>query len=98
MIIVAKGGKEADEDCLGAKMAAKKTYVHAEPKTLAYEFCTPDVLAGTSKELRTNSLKMLTDDEIREQLETEIEKLGKDPVQVVFANQRCEDCGQVRKQ
>ncbi|XP_059094666.1 uncharacterized protein LOC131889555 isoform X1 [Tigriopus californicus] len=94
VIIVAKGGKQPEEDCLGAKMAAKKQFVHAEPTCLSYEFVTPEILKGTSEELRTEQLRMLTNLEIRKELETAIEDLGPDPVQVVFANQRCEDCGQ----
>lgn len=76
-------------------MAAKKQFVHAEPTCLSYEFVTPEILEGTSKELRTEQLRMLTDLEIRKELEKAVEDLGPDPVQVVFANQRCEDCGQV---
>lgn len=45
--------------------------------------------------MRINKLKMLTDDEIRELLEGELKKI-QEPVQVVFANQRCIDCGQVQ--
>ena len=53
VIIVAKGGKNEHDDCLGARMAAKKLYPKAEPKCLAYEFVTPEVLQGTTDELRS---------------------------------------------
>ena len=45
--------------------------------------------------MRVNKLRMLTNEEIRMEIEEEMEKVG-DPVQVVFANQKCLDCGQVR--
>lgn len=76
-------------------MAAKKCFVHAEPKMLAYEVCTDeDVLSGTTAELRRNKLKLWTKEEIRDELE-QVLKTIPEPVPVVFANQRCLDCGQV---
>ena len=64
------------------------------PRCVSYEFATKEVIEGTSTELRVKTLRMLTEEEIRMELEGEIATLG-EPVQVVFANQRCQDCGQV---
>ena len=77
-------------------MAAKKVYVHANPLSIGYEFVSDDVLEGTTEKLRKESLRMLTDDEIRTELEEVFSKLPP-CVQVVFANQRCQACGQVRR-
>ena len=78
-------------------MAAKKVFVHAEPKTIGYQFATEKVLAGTSEELRREELRSLTDPEIREKLEAELGKLPPS-IQVVFANKQCQACGQVGSQ
>eukprot|EP00092_Neocalanus_flemingeri_P004094 GFUD01004406.1.p1 GENE.GFUD01004406.1~~GFUD01004406.1.p1 ORF type:complete len:421 (+),score=91.63 GFUD01004406.1:429-1691(+) len=95
VVIICKGklAKTAYEDCQGARMAANKVYVHAEPKCLGYEFVTDEVLEGTSEKLRKESLRALTKDEIR----IELEKIFNDLpplVQVVFSNQKCQACGQ----
>ena len=43
--IVGQGpGESAAEDCKGAVMAAKKVNVHAEPRTVGYQFATAKVL------------------------------------------------------
>ena len=95
---VAQGPAEtAAEDCKGAVMAAKKVFVHAEPKTIGYQFATEKVLAGTSQEFRREELRSLTDPEIREKLEAELGKLPPS-IQVVFANKQCQACGQVGSQ
>ena len=78
-------------------MAAKKVFVHAEPKTIGYQFATEKVLAGTSQEFRREELRSLTDPEIREKLEAELGKLPPS-IQVVFANKQCQACGQVASQ
>jgi len=95
VIIVCKGklAKTAFEDCQGARMAAKKSYMHADPKCLGYEFATDEVLEGASEKLRKENLRMLTKDEIRTELEEAFTGLP-DCVQVVFSNQRCRACGQ----
>ena len=85
----------AAEDCNGAVMAARKISVHAKPSTLGYQFATEKVIAGASEELRRETLRMLTDPEIREVVEAELRRLPAS-VQVVFAKQRCAACGQVR--
>ena len=92
---VAQGPAEsAAEDCKGAVMAAKKANVHAEPRTVGYQFATAKVLAGASEEFRREELRSLTDPEIRDKLEAELSSLPPS-IQVVFANKRCQACGQV---
>ena len=76
-------------------MAAKKVNVHAEPRTVGYQFATAKVLAGASEEFRREELRSLTDPEIRDKLEAELASLPSS-IQVVFANKRCQACGQVR--
>lgn len=96
VIILCKGkgpGESSAEDCKGAVMAAKKVNVHAEPRTLGYQFATAKVLAGASEEFRREELRSLTDPEIREKLEVELGSLP-ESIQVVFANKRCQACGQ----
>ena len=75
-------------------MAAKKANVHADPKYIGYEFAQDEVLEGVSEELRRETLRMLTEDEIRQELEKIFDSLPP-CVQVVFANQKCLACGQV---
>jgi len=95
VVIICKGklAKTAFEDCQGARMAAKKVYVHADPKCLGYEFATDEVLEGTSEKLRKETLRILTKDEVRTQLENTFQLLPP-CVQVVFSNQKCQACGQ----
>merc|ERR1719273_10738 len=96
VVILCKGkgpAETAAEDCKGAVMAAKKVFVHAEPKTIGYQFATERVLAGASQEFRREELRSLTDPEIREKLEAELGKLPPS-IQVVFANKQCQACGQ----
>jgi hypothetical protein len=76
-------------------MSAKNAYVHADPKCLGYEFASDEVIEGTSEKLRKETLRMLTKDEIRMELEKTFENLPL-CVQVVFSNQKCQSCGQVR--
>ena len=52
-----------------------------------------EVLAETGETFRKRSLRMLTPDEIRSELEAEFSQLPS-PVTVVFANKRCRACGQ----
>ena len=75
-------------------MASKQNSVHADPFSIRYEFAAPEVLEGTNEKLRVDSLRMLTHDEIRSELEVLFSKLPV-PVPVVFANQKCLSCGQV---
>ena len=75
-------------------MAAKNAYVLADPKCLGYEFASAEVLEGASEQLRKESLRMLTTEEIRIQIEKTFDDLPP-CVQVVFSNQRCRACGQV---
>ena len=75
-------------------MAAKKKNVHAKPLAIRWEFATPEIIAGVSEKLRKETLKMLTKDEIREELEELFSKLPT-CVQVVFATMKCLACGQV---
>ena len=75
-------------------MAAKKTFVHADPKCLGHEFVTDEILQGVSEKIRKESLRMLTKDEIRIELEISFANLPP-CVQVVFFNQKCIACGQV---
>jgi len=95
VVIICKGklSKNQAEDCQGARMAAKKAYIHANPVSLGYEFVSDDVLEGTTEKLRKETLRMLTDNEIRNELEEVFSKLP-ECVQVVFANQQCQACGQ----
>lgn len=95
VLILCKGklSQKASEDCQGAVTAAKKVYVHAAPHTMGYQFADPEVVKETTETLRRDNLRMLTEDEIRAQLEA---KLAAMPpcLQVVFANQQCRACGQ----
>ena len=75
-------------------MAAKKTFVHADPKCLGHEFVTDEILQGVSEKIRKESLRMLTKDEIRIELEKTFANLPP-CVQVIFSNQKCIACGQV---
>jgi len=96
VVILCKGkgpGESPAEDCKGAVMAAKKVNVHAEPRTVGYQFATAKVLAGASEEFRREELRSLTDPEIRDKLEAELSSLPSS-IQVVFANKRCQACGQ----
>ena len=76
-------------------MAAKKANVHADPLCIGYEFVGDEVLDGVSENLRKETLRMLTKEEIRMELENAFASLPA-CVQVVFANQKCQACGQVR--
>ena len=93
-MIIFKLAKTAFEDCQGARMSAKKANVHADPTCIGYEFVQDEVLEGVSDTLRKETLRMLTKEEIRTELERIFEELPP-CVQVVFANQRCQACGQV---
>ena len=94
-MIIFKLAKTAFEDCQGARMSAKKANVHADPTCIGYEFVQDEVLEGVSETLRKETLRMLTKEEIRTELERIFEELPP-CVQVVFANQRCQACGQVK--
>ena len=76
-------------------MAAKNAFTLADPMCLGYEFASDEVLEGASEKLRKDSLRMLTKEEIRIELERMFDDLPS-CVQVVFSNQRCQACGQVR--
>ena len=52
-----------------------QVFVHAEPRTLGYQFATAKVLAGATEEFRKEELRSLTDPEIREVLESEFSSL-----------------------
>jgi len=95
VVIVCKGkiNPELSGDVQGAVMASKLNSVHAEPLSIRYEFASPEVLDGTNDTLRKDTLRMLTPDEIRSELEVLFSKLPI-PVPVVFANQKCLSCGQ----
>jgi len=95
VVIICKGkiNPELSADVQGAVMASKQNSVHADPLSIRYEFASPEVLEGTNEKLRVESLRMLTPDEIRSELEVLFSKLPV-PVPVVFANQRCLACGQ----
>ena len=75
-------------------MAAKRKNVHAKPLSIRWEFATPEILAGCSEQLRKDTLRMLTYDEIRAELEEVFSRLPP-RVQVVFATKKCTACGQV---
>ena len=49
--------------------------MHAEPRTVGYQFATAKVLAGATDEFRKEELRSLTDPEIREVLESEFSSL-----------------------
>lgn len=61
--------KELEADVQGAMMAAKQCHVSANPLQIRYEFAEPEVVAGTAEQLRRETLRMLTEVEIREELE-----------------------------
>ena len=75
-------------------MAAKKKNVHAKPLASRWEFPSPEILAGVPAQLRKDTLRMLTNEEIREELQELFKKLPP-TVQVVFATKKCLACGQV---
>jgi len=95
VVIICKGkiNPELSSDVQGAVMASKQNSVHADPFSIRYEFASPEVIEGTNEKLRVDSLRMLTPDEIRLELEVLFSKLPV-PVPVVFAYQRCLSCGQ----
>ena len=94
VIILSKGTlkKTAKEDCIGAEMAAREICKTASPISLGYKFAEEDDLEDLSTDVRKKR-RLLTEPEILEQLEQEISKLP-EPVQVVFSNKKCKDCGQ----
>ena len=49
--------------------------MHAEPRTVGYQFATAKVIAGATDEFRKEELRSLTDPEIREVLESEFKSL-----------------------
>ena len=75
--------------------AAKKQDLNAEPVSIRYVFAEPDIVERTDEKLRKETLRMLTHDEIRTELEDLFKKLP-EPITVVFANQKCQSCGQVK--
>ena len=75
-------------------MAAKKANVHADPTCIGYEFACDEVLDEVNETLRVETLRMLTRSEVLHKLETTFQRFPPD-VKVVFANQRCQSCGQV---
>jgi len=95
-VVVCKGkmAAELDTDVQGARKAAQTQNIYCTLPALRYTFATPEIIAGASKELRKDQLRMLTKDEVREELEEVLEKLPP-PVRVVFSNQMCRACGQV---
>ena len=94
VIILSKGTlkRTAKEDCIGAEMAAREICKTASPRSLGYKFAEEDDLEDLSTEVRKKR-RLLTEPEVLEQLEQEIAKLP-EPVQVVFSNKKCKDCGQ----
>jgi len=98
-VVVCKGkmAAELDTDVQGARKAAQTQNIYCTLPALRYTFATPEIIAGASKELRKDQLRMLTKDEVREELEEVLEKLPP-PVRVVFSNQMCRACGQVGDQ
>jgi len=95
-VIVCKGkmAAELDMDAQGARMAARTQNIYCNLPAIRYSFATPEIVAGATTLLRKDSLRMLTKDEVREELEEVLGKLPP-PVRVVFSNQRCCACGQV---
>lgn len=95
VVIICKGKINPDlsGDVQGAVMASKQASVHADPLSIRYEFAEPEILEGTNEKLRKETLRMLTPEEIRAELELLFSKLPV-PVPVVFANQKCLACGQ----
>ena len=65
----------------------------SDSENARYEFADQEVLAETGEKFRKTSLRMLTPEEIRCELEEEFSQLPP-PVTVVFANKRCRACGQ----
>jgi len=95
VLIVCKGKVSSEQagDVQGAVQAAKRAFTPAEPRTIRYLMANSEVLAETGESFRKRSLRMLTPDEIRSELEAEFSQLPS-PVTVVFANKRCRACGQ----
>ena len=58
-------------------MAAKKMNVHAKPLATRWEFASPEILAGVPTQLRKETLEMLTNEEIREELEENRYQMGR---------------------
>jgi len=96
VVIVAKGKlvkTTVAEDCQGAREAARDIWVHADPILKGWELATQEVIENTKPEFRKKTLRIFTEEEVRGELEAAVASLPP-PVQVVFANQRCEACGQ----
>jgi len=95
VVIVCKGKLDADleDDVSGAMMAAKKKNIHAKPLACRWEFASPEIISGVPAQLRKDTLRMLTPDEVREEIEEVFKKLPP-CVQVVFASKKCLACGQ----
>jgi len=95
-VIVCKGkmAAELDMDVQGARMAARTQNIYCNLPAIRYSLATPEIVAGATTLLRKDSLRMLTKDEVRGELEEVLGKLPS-PVRVVFSNQRCLACGQV---
>ena len=83
-----------EDDVGGAMMAAKKKNIHAKPLACRWEFASPEIISGVPAQLRKDTLRMLTPDEVREEIEEVFKKLPP-CVQVVFASKKCLACGQV---
>ena len=71
----------------------KLSQCQSDSENARYEFADQEVLAETGEKFRKTSLRMLTPEEIRCELEEEFSQLPP-PVTVVFANKRCRACGQ----
>ena len=95
VILLSKGTlkKTAKEDCIGAEMAAKEVCETACPRSLGYKIADVEDLEDLSPDARKKR-RILTEAEALRELEQELSKLP-DPVQVVFQNKKCRDCGQV---
>ena len=94
VIILCKGKlrKTAKEDCVGAEMAAKEICRTASPRSLGYQFAEEEHMTDFKPDVR-KKYRLLTKQEVLEQLEQEISELP-EPVQVVFSNKKCKACGQ----
>ena len=68
-------------------------FLLSDSANIRYVIASPEVLAETGEKFRKTSLRMLTPEEIRCELEEEFSQLPP-PVTVVFANKRCRACGQ----
>ncbi len=97
-IIIVKQSMSPDDDGRGAMRAALDFNAHANVQLLGYRYLDDETFSDKQKEkfltdeASKEAFNVMTDDEVREAIADALVAVG-DPVQVVFRNSRCVDCG-----